>query len=754
MEEKKTTWRDKRVIAVVRQSLNKEGAESTKDHRSEDGSASTAAQLDNLRKIFERLGMRYVDKVVLDGVPASAPARISEIVEQLFERKKTKNDFDVIAWQVEDRASRGGGEHGMWLQHEANRHGLLIFFPGDDVPPVAYGSVVRVAKYEAAKESSVSTGRRSTQGQTWAQKKGFYRTAGPTPLGCDRIYYGDDDKPKFIIHNLADGRQEQWEYPSLRVIGRYGTAEKKSKNRFRKQKNEYSLLYPGDKQRRRVVRVIFYLRYKRGWRGCKIADYLNRLGIPSPKGKEWSQRQVEIIYENEAYTGVTFNTQTFSGRYFRRDREMGFVALDRDVCELVNKKTFAPTRRPMEEWERIDQPHMYDFLPHDLRDLAIPALHKMWEEQEDPTRPKKKSTAFPASHFLLSNRLHAIQDGGLLTGTMTGREDHQIPYYRHHRARKGRRKGSVFNKLIPANPLHEALIGAMAEAMMDTPELRAKLTAYVEANRVEMLKDQPDVPQLENERDEVKQQISTIVRCLTGTALADAQEELQRLGARRNAIEAKLQALNGQQTRDTRPVDVVVEQAIKVLERDRKRLLSLPIEPLRNLVDAMLIDAAVDMETKNVALTIALPVWATAAPKKEKQPNKKAEIKSITAIEAEDTLCPAQSTWSLSSHHTHPVVCIEPGALGCIEGRLGKLSKVAPSNGSVTSDIAARPDRFPAYVVLRAFGGFSNHFPTARIVNDPGIIGPRPARRRPPAAASALAGWVAGAPYSAETTMI
>jgi hypothetical protein len=213
----------------------------------------------------------------------------------------------------------------------------------------------------------------------------------------------------------------------------------------------------------------------------------------------------------------------------------------------------------------------------------------------------------------------------------------------------------VFSKLIPAKPLHNALCGAMAEAMMDTPDLRAKLTQFVEANRVEMLKDQPEVPQLENERDEVKQQISTIVRCLTGTALADAQEELQRLGARRNAIESKLQALKGRQTRDTRPVDVVVEEAIKVLEHDRRRLLSLPIEPLRNLVDAMLIDAAVDMESKNVELTIALPVWATAAPKKEKQPKKRAKMEPKTAIEVEETLCPTQSTWSQSGYWTHPV---------------------------------------------------------------------------------------------------
>ena len=229
----------------MRQSLNKDGAKPTDDEKAADGSAFTAAQLDNLRKIFDRLGMQYVDKVVLDGVPVSALVRISEIVKRLFERKKIKNDFDVIAWQIPDlAASRGGGKHGMWLEHEANRNRLLIFYPGDEAPDGEYASVVRVVKYEAAKESSVSTGRRSTQGQKWAQKQGFFRTAVPMPMGCDRIYYGEDDKPKFIIRNLPDGRQEQWEYPSLRVIGRYGTAEKKSKNRFKKQANEYSLLYP------------------------------------------------------------------------------------------------------------------------------------------------------------------------------------------------------------------------------------------------------------------------------------------------------------------------------------------------------------------------------------------------------------------------------------------------------------------------------------------------------------------------------
>ncbi len=66
--------------------------------------------------------------------------------------------------------------------------------------------------------------------------------------------------------------------------------------------------------------MIFYLRYKKGWRGCRIADYLNRLKIPAPRGGDWSPRQVESIYENEAYTGVTFNDQTYSGRFFAATR--------------------------------------------------------------------------------------------------------------------------------------------------------------------------------------------------------------------------------------------------------------------------------------------------------------------------------------------------------------------------------------------------------------------------------------------------
>ena len=54
-----------------------------------------------------------------------------------------------------------------------------------------------------------------------------------------------DDKPKFTIHNLPNASRSSGITPGA-VIGTYGTVGKKSRNRFKKQRNDYSLLIPGD----------------------------------------------------------------------------------------------------------------------------------------------------------------------------------------------------------------------------------------------------------------------------------------------------------------------------------------------------------------------------------------------------------------------------------------------------------------------------------------------------------------------------
>ncbi len=56
---------------------------------------------------------------------------------------------------------------------------------------------------------------------------------------------------------------------------------------------------------------------------------LNKRNVPSPWGKKSSQRQVESVVENEAYTGSTINGETYRGIYNRQKKGKGFEPLNR-----------------------------------------------------------------------------------------------------------------------------------------------------------------------------------------------------------------------------------------------------------------------------------------------------------------------------------------------------------------------------------------------------------------------------------------
>jgi hypothetical protein len=69
MEAPKSKWNELGAIVVARQSDDK------------DGTGSTEAQLDHVEKMLANVGMRVVDHVMLEGVSAASPARITEILQ-------------------------------------------------------------------------------------------------------------------------------------------------------------------------------------------------------------------------------------------------------------------------------------------------------------------------------------------------------------------------------------------------------------------------------------------------------------------------------------------------------------------------------------------------------------------------------------------------------------------------------------------------------------------------------------------------
>src|SRR5436189_4078403 len=90
--ENREFWKGLRYIPVVRQSNDDKGKD------------SVDAQLNYLCMECDADGMIYIDKIVLQGVTGSLPAR-REHYTKLKERKLKHDDFDVVVIQRIDRAT-------------------------------------------------------------------------------------------------------------------------------------------------------------------------------------------------------------------------------------------------------------------------------------------------------------------------------------------------------------------------------------------------------------------------------------------------------------------------------------------------------------------------------------------------------------------------------------------------------------------------------------------------------------------------
>lgn len=570
-----------------------------------EGTSSTEAQIELLRTYGEREGMTFVDQIVLDGVTGSLPGR-REDMSALLERKRQKDDCDVIVLQRLDRLTRSGSAHGFWFEHECARAGLRLVFVGDDIPDGRYANLIKVAKYEAAQEQAFSISQRSTQGAQLALEDGRNVTSSHTPLGCWRLYLTADGKPSHIIADLRDGRQQKLDPETYAVIDTYGHIGGGSKGHYRKQKNERVLLIPGAPAEVAVVREIFDLHFIQGWGGKRIADLLNRRGVRSARGKAWSQHQVEVIYEQEAYTGRSVGNRVSSAIYHERYAAAP-KRVDLNVSVQATAKNIPVRQRPRAEWFVQDQPLMADFLDVDVRQQAMKEHERIWACRHDPDRPKRSTSRHQASDYLLTGLLFAKQDEEPLVGVLCGRVGHKVRYYRHRRGRRGYMKGSVFNRMVPAKALEEAVINLVVKMLMNDDQLRDRLTAFIEdesqkAAPAEQLTD------LQERRIQIKRRTEFLVAALDEETLADAQKELDRLKTERRSLDEQISAIEASAAMRSIDPSATADAIIGQLKSMAENIHEIPKFALRQLLGTVIGRIMVHMETKAVELQMMVPL--------------------------------------------------------------------------------------------------------------------------------------------------
>lgn len=490
----------KRYIALVRASNDS------------DGSTSTDAQLDWVHEDGRRLGMRHVADIVLSGVTGSLPGRREDLA-RLLRRRAEQRDFEVLLVQRCDRLSRGGAAHMLWFIHEANKVGLIIRFVGDDIPSdSAFRNTILSMKADAAQEQAKSISQRSVQGSMYSIDQGRNCVVSRTPFGCDRLYLTSDGRPQFIIRNLGDGRQQKLHHDTGEVIDSYGRVGGGNQGHYDRQKDEQVLIVPGAPEAVKTVRLIFDLHYNQRQGGKRIADVLNQRGLRSPTGKEWSQRQVESIYENPIYCGVARGRGTSQGIYFTQGHAHP-EAVRLDTETLANCRTPPRRLRPPSDWKWQTQPDMADFLPNELAAKALPQIEQIllarWERSQDPNRPRRSSNKHKNSEYILTNLLVAKQDGEPLTGVLCGKVGKKVRKYRHRRANRAYRKGSIFNNYIRAAELEDAVMAHIGEVVADTPDLRQLVLAAIRAAEPEGDGEQ-SLSALRTERGKLAQRVCLI----------------------------------------------------------------------------------------------------------------------------------------------------------------------------------------------------------------------------------------------------
>jgi DNA invertase Pin-like site-specific DNA recombinase len=616
-------YTNKRYIALVRASDATEGT------------TSTQAQLAMLHARAAELKMIPMAEIILDGVTGSMPGKRTDM-DELLRRKKEQNDFEVLVVQRLDRLTRSGPNHGAWFEYECQRAGIRLLIVGDDIPEGRYAATIKSLKYQAAQEQAFSISQRSTQGYQLALEEGRVTTSSHTPYACWRLYLSAEGKPLHIIRDLGDGTQQKLHPQTHEVIDTYGQAGGGAKGHYRKQKQEKVLLMPGDAHEIAVIRTIFDLHFRQGWGGKRIADHLNRQGTPSPCGRQWSQRQVEVLYNNEVYTGRSVGNRQSSGIYHSRNHAAP-KPTNIDPSIHATARTIPVQLRPRGEWFIVEQPLLKELLGDEqLRHLAMEAQDRYWQHQADPDRPKLSKSKHKTSDYLLSGLLVAKQDGGPLVGVLCGRVGRKVRYYRHRRGRTGYLKGSVYNKMIHAETVEKASINAVKATLLDTENLREKLLKLVEANTNAVAN--VDLDDLLAQREKLKRRTQLIVATLDDDTLADAQHELEKLKAQRRMLDEQIKAAHASKATPKADAEGAVERLLGTLEKFfGEASSSMPNHLLKKWLAAMVSKVVVDMETKDIEIHVELPIEMLES-----------------AFSAEEAMRLVTTSASPSSYQTHP----------------------------------------------------------------------------------------------------
>lgn len=572
--------------------------------------AQADTSIDDQRSVIEAFarhhGMVYVDEVVLEGVSGSVPGNRRDL-ESLIQRKKERDDFDVLLVHDLSRLTRGGVEHVHSITFALNSAGIDLVSATDPIPEGAIGSLYT----SFLSFSNQQHARAISQGTTRGSMSSLLDDRSPysrrPPYGIDRQYTSTDGTPLHIIRNLADGTQLKLHPTTKEIIGQFGRNPQSGvPEHYLKQKQERIRLIPGDERRQEVVRRIFERACVDNWGYHRIALELNSEGIPSPTGKKWTTSTIGSILRDSIYRGEGIANRYTSAIYHMRSKDRPLPA-QTNRKELYNRKTPPRRIRPREDWYVQIHSELVEYLPPHVRELAAVRQQTHLDSQAEGRTPIINKDRHRDSSFFLKGLLRSKQGDLPMTGARCGKKGQTVRYYRISKAYSAPDADRVLRKMVPAEPLEKAVVAAIRSILVNTPDLRDRIERHIRFELNERSSGNSNLEELKSERAQIQRKLKMII-----DQFDDSMRELveDKLTALKHDLRYVTQRIG--KCRKPAPIDEdaikdAVEQSLESAHEHANALLTDSPATSAHYLSNLIGRLEVDLESREVYLEIRMP---------------------------------------------------------------------------------------------------------------------------------------------------
>jgi hypothetical protein len=280
---------------------------------------------------------------------------------------------------------------------------------------------------------------------------------------------------------------------------------------------------------------------------------------------------------------------------------------------LKDRKSLPRQLRPRQEWVETTEDALADFLEPDVKRAMLAHLDEILRRLERTLRPGPKRDRHAESEFLLTNILTCRQGGYRMTGRTTGRRGKRVRYYLVSRGRSVPVRGSVLKRLIPAEPVENAVLGAIEKFFQDSDLLRPQIEAVVREQFYRRQRERQGVDELRREREKlaaklefVLDQLDEIGRDTATAEIAQFQDRLRELDQRIRAASVEIEPAKN--------VEAETEAVLKRLRSLRQGMATLPRRALRDLLAALIATLEIDLVIRQLLVEFRLPAAEAGSP--------------------------------------------------------------------------------------------------------------------------------------------